>query len=69
MEIKQIKELARVMKENDLTALEIHEEGSSIRLERNREIAAVPASSLPGTAGQASSPFTPAGAEPAAPLE
>ena len=34
MEIKQIKELARVMKENDLTALEIHEEGSSIRLER-----------------------------------
>lgn len=69
MEIKQIKELARVMKENDLTALEIQEEGTSIKLERNREIAAVPASSLPGTAGKASSPFTPAGAEPAAPQE
>ncbi len=62
MDIKSIQELARVMKENDLTALEIQEEGSSIKLERAREAAV-----LSGPAQKVSSPFTPAGAEPAAP--
>ncbi len=67
MDIKNIKELARIMKENDLTSLELQEEGASIKLERKQEIAAAQSASLPGTAQKASSPFTPAGAELSAP--
>lgn len=61
MDIKNIKELARVMKENELTALEIREGEAVLKLERKQEPAA-----LSGAAQQkAPSPFTPAGAEPA----
>lgn len=58
MEIKRIEELARVMKENGLTALEIQEEGNHVKLERKPEeltvpafVPAVPAASagIPGT--------------------
>ncbi len=59
MDIANIKELARVMKENELTALEIREGEAVLKLERNREPAALP--------GAAQKVFTPAGAEPAAP--
>lgn len=59
MDVKIIEDLARVMKENGLTALELSEEGVSVKLERKPEIAAqapslseVPARPLP--------PFAPA---------
>lgn len=68
MELKFIEELARVMRENDLTALEVAEDGASVKLERKQEIAAALANALP-TAGQKTAPpFTPAtvdGTEPA----
>lgn len=38
MEIKELEALARLMKENDLCKLEISEEGSTVRLEREPRI-------------------------------
>ncbi len=59
MDMKRVEELARLMKENDLTVLEITEEGSSVRLERGREGAGISAAAqdLPA---KPQSPFTPA---------
>lgn len=60
MEIKSIEQLARVMRENELTLLEVTEDGVSVKLERRQEMAGVAPA-----AGQRS--FTPAavdGAEP-----
>ena len=64
MEIKKIKELAGLMKSNDLTALEIKEGDTSIRLERQ------PISGQPQvvseTGGESHAPFTPAAHAPQA---
>ena len=57
MDIKHIEELARVMRENDLTALEVQEGDAAIKLERKQEIAAALAAAMP--AQRASSPFAP----------
>ncbi|WP_369298781.1 acetyl-CoA carboxylase biotin carboxyl carrier protein [uncultured Neglectibacter sp.] len=62
MDIKHIEELARVMRENDLTALEVQEGDAAIKLERKQEIAAALAAAMP--AQRASSPFAPAGTTP-----
>lgn len=61
MDIKHIEELARVMKENGLTALEIAEENSSVRLERKPE-AEAPA--LPGQPAPLAAPAEIAEAAP-----
>ena len=64
MDIKWIEELARVLRENDLTALEVQEGEKSVKLERK-------SSAIPAPAAKGSAPFVPAGAapgtEPAAP--
>lgn len=39
MEIKSIEQLARVMRENELTLLEVTEDGVSVKLERRQEAA------------------------------
>ena len=64
MDIKWIEELARVLRENDLTALEVQEGEKSVKLERKPAggFSAVP----PVPAIKETSPFVPAGAEPTA---
>ena len=50
MEIKEIRALAQIMKENGLTQMEIQEEGKSIRMERESAVcapAAAPVLSVP----------------------
>lgn len=59
MNVKIIEELARVMKENDLTALEVEEEGLSVKLEKKPEVGAV----LSAAPAKASAPFAPAAAD------
>lgn len=56
MDVKSIESLARLMKENGLTSLELSQEGVSLKLERRMEAGAVPAAS--------SSPFVSAPVEP-----
>ncbi len=56
MDVKSIENLARLMKENGLTSLELSQEGISLKLERRIE---------PGQAlAPAASPFAPAPVEP-----
>ncbi len=55
MDIKVIEELARMMKENDLTGLEVTEDGTAIKLERKQELS-VPAE----VPARPATPFTPA---------
>lgn len=72
MEIKEIRALAQIMKENGLTQMEIQEEGKSIRMERESAVCAPAAapvlsvpvmqSPLPCAAGQL--PPQPAAKEP-----
>lgn len=61
MDVKSIENLAKLMKENGLTSLELSQEGISLKLERRGEAAPSPAA--PGTAFS-SSPFAPAPVEP-----
>ena len=56
MDVKSIESLARLMKENGLTALELSQEGISLRLERRLEAGALPV--------PAASPFVSAPVEP-----
>ena len=56
MDIKSIESLARLMKENGLSSLELSQEGISLKLERRAE-------QLPA-AQPAASPFAPAPVEP-----
>ena len=56
MDVKWIEELARVLRENDLTALEVQEDGKAVKLERKASAA------LPGPAMKGAPPFVPAGA-------
>ena len=65
MDIKWIEELARVLRENDLTALEVQEGEKSVKLERKAS-AADGSAAVTVPAGKGASPFVPAGAEPAA---
>lgn len=58
MDIKNIENLAHLMKENDLTSLEIREGETVIKLEKRQESAVE--ASLPSP--KAASPFTPAAA-------
>ncbi len=61
MEIKTIEELARVRKENGLSRLEISEEGSTVRLERERPMPDAFSLGLIGEQPQRQpAPFTPA---------
>lgn len=68
MDVKAIESLARLMKENGLTLLELSEEGVSLKLERGQEAAVISAQaaavqvSAP-TAAASVSPFTPAPVE------
>ena len=64
MDVKWIEELARVLRENDLTALEVQEDGKSVKLERKASAAS--SSAAPVSAAKGASPFATAGAEPAA---
>lgn len=59
MNVKIIEELARVLRENDLTALEVEEDGLSVKLERKPEASAV-SSAAPL---KAAAPFVPAAAD------
>ena len=61
MDIKSIESLAKLMKENGLSSLELSQEGISLKLERRAEQAAA---SLP-----AASPFAPAPVEPEVPAK
>lgn len=65
MDVKAIERLANLMKENDLTSLELSEEGVSLKLERKHELPAVPAAVIPGIASlpAAQAPFAPAPVE------
>ena len=56
MDVKSIESLARLMKENGLTALELSQEGISLKLERRLEAGALPV--------PAASPFVSAPVEP-----
>lgn len=58
MDVKSIENLARLMKENGLTALELSQEGVSLKLERKSESAPAPAQ------GASPSPFVTAPVEP-----
>ncbi len=58
MNVNIIEELARVMKENDLTALEVEEDGISVKLEKKPETPVLPVPSVKGFA-----PFAPAAAD------
>ena len=58
MDIKSIENLAKLMKENGLTLLELSQEGISLKLERRAEAASA---AIP-----AASPFAPAPVEPEA---
>ncbi len=61
MEIKELEKLAQLMKENDLRKLEISEEGSTVRLEREPRIPEAFSMGLIGEAPQRlSGPFAPA---------
>ena len=71
MDIKWIEELARILRENDLTALEVQEEGKAVKLER--KAAGIPAgmpadgsADSPVPAAKEASPFGPAGTAAAA---
>lgn len=60
MKLDEIAALAKIMKENDLTALEINEEGKKIKL--GREVTAVvapPAKTQPQVLASAETVFTP----------
>lgn len=61
MDVKSIENLAKLMKENGLTSLELSQEGISLKLERRAELA--PAGSLPGGLPNPS-PFVTAPVEP-----
>lgn len=71
MDIKWIEELARVLREHDLTALEVQEGEKSVKLERKASAeyssAADSSAAAAAAAGKGSSHFVTAGAEPAAP--
>lgn len=58
MDVKSIENLAKLMKDNGLTALELSQEGISLKLERRAEHAPIPAG------GATSSPFVTAPVEP-----
>ena len=47
MDVKEIESLARLMKENGLTALELTEGEAKLKLERRMEPAAAPAPAAP----------------------
>lgn len=47
MNVKTVEELARIMRENGLTALDIEENGLSIKLERKAEAVAAAATAAP----------------------
>ena len=66
MDVKAIESLAKLMKENGLTSLELSEESVSLKLERKLETAAaaVPAA-VAAQAPAAASPFAPAPVEAA----
>lgn len=59
MDVKAIESLIKLMKQNELTSLELSEEGVSLKLERKHEVAAA---SIPA-AFPALSPFAPAPVE------
>ena len=59
MDVKWIEELARVLRENDLTALEVQEGEKSVKLERK-------SSAIPAPAAKGAALFVPAGAAPGA---
>ncbi len=65
MEIKNIEELARIMKESQLTRLEISEDGVSVRLERQAPAGALLTAELLGneSAQKSAAPFTRAGVD------
>ena len=66
MDIKWIEELARVLRENDLTALEVQEDGKSVKLERKgQNSSAADCSAAPIPAGKEAAPFGTAGEESA----
>lgn len=50
MDIKEIRELAKIMVDTELTTLEISGEGTSVRLERNSALAAALAAHSPSAA-------------------
>lgn len=58
MDVKSIENLAKLMKENGLTSLELSQEGISLKLERQAGAAA------PAAAATVASPFAPAPVEP-----
>lgn len=58
MDVKSIENLAKLMKENGLTSLELSQEGISLKLERRSEPGPFPPTAL------AASPFAPAPVEP-----
>lgn len=49
MNIKQIQALAEIIEKTGLTALEITEDGTNIRLERNAQVMQMPVASSPAT--------------------
>ena len=65
MDIKWIEELARVLRENDLTVLEVQEGEKSVKLERKAS-AGDSSAAVPVPAMKGESPFVTAGTEPAA---
>ena len=60
MDVKEIESLARLMKENGLTALELTEGEAKLKLERRMEPAAAPAPAAPAAPVAAALGVTPA---------
>lgn len=64
MNVKTVEELAKIMKENGLTALDVEENGLSIKLERKSETAVTPMQAKTAAAPFSSSEPAPQTAEP-----
>lgn len=60
MEIKELEALARLMKENDLCRLELSENGSTVRLERERRLPDALITANSEEVRKQSAPFAPA---------